>query len=156
MNITRPRTAEILKRHLYVDSLLSGTETIKEARTIKNKIIALLARGGFAIRRWVSNDERVINDLTTSVSHTNFALNADRFLKTLGITWSDDKIYYSIQPIKTTEKWTKRRVLSKIAKIYDSMDLLGPVILCAKKLMQDIWRCGLQWDEFMSQSTHSK
>ena len=61
MNIAFPRTVEILKRHLYVDDLLSGAEIIEEARVIRNEI-ALLARSDFTIRQWASNDERVIND----------------------------------------------------------------------------------------------
>jgi len=74
MNIAFPRTAEILKRHLYVDDLLSGAETIEEARVIRNEI-ALLARSDFAIRQWASNDERL---LMISVLHANFAFNVDR------------------------------------------------------------------------------
>ncbi|XP_018307413.1 uncharacterized protein [Mycetomoellerius zeteki] len=59
----------------------------------------------------------------------------------------DDQISYTTNPIKGFEQVTKRRVLSEIAKIFDPIGLLGPVILFAKRLMQDVWRCGIQWDE---------
>ncbi|RLU25767.1 hypothetical protein DMN91_001926 [Ooceraea biroi] len=49
-------------------------------------VIALLARGGFVIRQWVSNDARIINDLDSHHQHANFAFQADASLKTLGIT----------------------------------------------------------------------
>ncbi|XP_011883639.1 PREDICTED: uncharacterized protein LOC105570799 [Vollenhovia emeryi] len=41
---TYPRSAEILTTHLYVDNLLSGAETIVEARAVRNEIIVLLKR----------------------------------------------------------------------------------------------------------------
>lgn len=41
----------------------------------------------------------------------------------------------------------KRKILSEIAKIFDPLGLLGPIVLFAKKLMQNIWQSGIQWDE---------
>lgn len=32
------------------------------------------------------------------------------------------------------------------------MGLLGPIILRVTKLMQDVWKCKLQWKESVSQS----
>jgi len=39
--------------------------------------------------------------------------------------------------IKFDNKLTKRNILSEIAKIFDPLGLLGPVVLYAKKLMQE-------------------
>lgn len=155
--VAYPRAAEILKRHLYVDDLLTGAETIEEAHAIRKEIIALLSKDGFTIRQWASNDKRVINDLESKALHANFVLNGDHTLKTLGIMWNahDDKIHYKAHPINITERVTKRNVLSEIAKIFDPLGLLGPVILHAKKLMQDVWRCGLHWDESAPQTIYT-
>ncbi|XP_011691571.1 PREDICTED: uncharacterized protein LOC105452295 [Wasmannia auropunctata] len=152
-----PRAAKILESHLYVDDLLTGAGTIEEARTIRNEIIALLAKGGFTIRQWASNDERIVNDLITSALHANFTLNVDRSLKTLGVTWNarGDQICYSAHSIEITEQLTKRNVLAEIAKIFDPLGLLGPIVLYAKKIMQDVWRCKLQWDESVPQSLYT-
>lgn len=151
-SLVYPKAAEILKTHLYVDDLLTGANTINEARAIRDEVIALLSRGGFTIRQWASNNVHIINDLPSNALHANFALNVDRTLRTLGVTWNtrDDKIYYSTRPFNATVKLTKRNILSEIAKIYDPLGLLGPVILYAKRLMQDVWRCGLHWDECSS------
>ena len=153
-----PAAAQVIKSHLYVDDLLSGADSIEEARKIRDEIIALLARGGFSIRQWAANDRRIIDDLATSVLHAKFTFDEDRSFKTLGITWSTDgdKLHYSIHSIKITERITKRNILSEIAKIYDPLGLLGPVILYAKKLMQDVWRCGLQWDESVPQHIYTE
>jgi hypothetical protein len=57
----------------------------------------------------------------------------------------DDKFIFksSTQPdIKT-----KREVLREISSIYDPLGFLSPVVMTAKILMQDIWRCGADWDD---------
>lgn len=46
-----PAAARILRTHLYVDDLLTGVNTIDEARALRDDIIALLAQGGFNIRQ---------------------------------------------------------------------------------------------------------
>lgn len=51
---------------------------------------------------------------------------------------------------------TKRNVLSEIAKIFDPIGLLGPVVLFAKRLMQDIWRSGVRWDEAVPQNIYDE
>ncbi|XP_071576788.1 uncharacterized protein [Temnothorax nylanderi] len=153
-----PRAAAILKEHFYVDNLISGAKTIEDARTIRDELIALLSLGGFPIKQWASNDERVVNDLPTNELHADFVLNLDRSLKTLGMTWStrDDKICYLAHPITISGKITKRSILSEIAKIFDPLGLLGPIVLYAKKLMQDVWRCTLQWDESVPQQIYTQ
>ncbi|XP_018312448.1 uncharacterized protein, partial [Mycetomoellerius zeteki] len=152
-----PRAANVLKSHLYVDDLLTGAETIEEARAVRDETIELLARGGFVIRQWASNNECVINDLASNALHANFTLNADRALRTLGIVWNarDDTICYSANSIRRSNRITKRIILSEIAKIFDPLGLLGPIISYMKKLMQDVWRCNLQWDESVPQSIHT-
>lgn len=81
-----PRAAEILRKHLYVDDCMSGANTVDEARAIRDELIALLKRGGFIIRQWASNDKRIINELDLAAVHKNFVADADRSLKTLGVS----------------------------------------------------------------------
>lgn len=153
-----PKAAKVIKQHMYVDDLLSGADTIEEARSIRNEITAILKQGGFAIRQWASNDSRVINDLPNNTLHAIYSLGDNQSLKTLGITWNtrDDKICYFARPIEITGTVSKRKILSEIAKIYDPLGLLGPVILYAKQLMQELWRTQMHWDESVSQSTYLK
>ncbi|XP_019887192.2 uncharacterized protein LOC109610961 [Ooceraea biroi] len=95
---TCPRAAEILRKHLYVDDLLSGANSIDKARAIRDEVIALLARGGLTIRQWASNEERSISDLAAGALHASFRFDKTYSVKTLGITWhaQEDEIRYSI------------------------------------------------------------
>ncbi|XP_029172074.1 uncharacterized protein LOC114941308 [Nylanderia fulva] len=87
-----------------------------------------------------------------------YTIRDDHSLKTLGISWNTryDTICYSARPIEITDTITKRKILSEIAKIYDPLGLLGPVILYAKQLLQDLWRCRIHWDESVPQNIHTK
>ncbi|XP_070170934.1 uncharacterized protein [Polyergus mexicanus] len=152
-----PIAARVLKTHLYVDDLLTGTNTISEARALRDDIITLLSRGGFNIRQWASNDKRIINDLTPDAMNSNLILDKDNSLKTLGIAWRayDDMLHYSVRSIDRVERITKRIIFSEVAKIFDPLGILGPIILHAKKLMQNLWRCKLDWDESIPPSIHT-
>ncbi|XP_070510404.1 uncharacterized protein [Cardiocondyla obscurior] len=143
---------------MYVDDLLTGSDTIENARALRDELIMLLKRGGFVIKQWASNDLRIINDLSIEALHMNLILDNDRSLKTLGVFWNtrDDKIYYTARPIDITGSITKRKVLSEIAKIFDPIGLLGPIVLYAKRLMQNIWRAGIRWDESVPQDIHTE
>ncbi|XP_018376357.1 PREDICTED: uncharacterized protein LOC108769714 [Trachymyrmex cornetzi] len=151
-----PNAAEVLKNHLYVDDLLTGARTIEEARSLRNKLITLLSRGGFNIRQWASNEKRVIEDLSLDAVNSNLVIDKAGALKTLGISWSasNDMLTYSVRSIDRTRRITKRTVISEIARIFDPLGILGPVILYAKKLMQDLWRCKVKWDESIPTSIH--
>jgi len=75
-------------------------------------------------------------------------------LRTLGITWSvhNDQIRYTIHPIKIVEKLIKRNILFEIVKIFDPLGLFDSIVLYAKKLMQNVCRSGVHWDESVLQN----
>ncbi|XP_018377310.1 PREDICTED: uncharacterized protein LOC108770304 [Trachymyrmex cornetzi] len=152
-----PNAAEVLKTHLYVDDLLTGAETIDKARSLRDEIITLLSRDGFNIRQWASNEKRVIEDLKPDAVNSDLIFDKPNTLRTLGILWCprEDMLRYSVRSINHTKRITKRLVISEIAKIFDPLGIIGPVILYAKKLMQDLWRCKLHWDESILPSIHS-
>ncbi|GFV74873.1 integrase catalytic domain-containing protein [Trichonephila clavipes] len=69
-------------------------------------------------------------------------------VKTLGMLWdsSGDSFTYKVTT-STDCNYTKRDVLSQIARIYDPLGLLGPVIAKAKIFMQQLWLLKLDWNE---------
>ncbi|XP_053596567.1 uncharacterized protein LOC128668212 [Microplitis demolitor] len=84
------------------------------------------------------------------------SLDPDATIKTLGIRWSprDDTLFYTISA-PASEVTTKRAILSQIAKLFDPLGLLGPIIVYAKIIMQLLWKAGLAWDESIPISIHS-
>ncbi|CAK1584117.1 unnamed protein product [Parnassius mnemosyne] len=47
---------------------------------------------------------------------------------------------------------TKRHVLSKIARLYDPLGWIAPIIVTAKIYIQKLWKSGLSWDEALTES----
>jgi len=55
-----PIGAKIVKRDFYVDDLTSGRNTSEEVQEIRRQVKALLSRGSFTIRKWYSNEPRIL------------------------------------------------------------------------------------------------
>ncbi|XP_043494162.1 uncharacterized protein LOC122519062 [Polistes fuscatus] len=141
-SVNYPLGAEILNRDLYVDDLITGTDDVETLGRIRDQTIEILKRGGFNIRQWASNYRPILDKLDTKKVNVEFFSGETSILKTLGISWNThhDHLIYTVAPIDLHEKITKRRILSEIAKIYDPLGLLGPIILTAKILIQDCWK----------------
>lgn len=152
-----PIATKALRNDLYVDDLLTGANTIRDARILRDQIITVLSRGGFHIRQWASNEEKILDNLLEKNINSHLLLDKNCTLKTLGISWKihDDLFAYKVNPIDVKLKITKRFVLSEIAKIFDPLGLLAPVIFCAKLIMQKLWQCKLDWDESLPSDLHS-
>ena len=82
----------------------------------------------------------------------------DNTIKALGIFWESlhDRITYSVQHATHHNRpITKRTILAEVAKIYDPLGLLGPVVVTAKILVQKLWTLKLLWDESVSLDIHT-
>ncbi|GFW00288.1 probable medium-chain specific acyl-CoA dehydrogenase, mitochondrial [Trichonephila clavipes] len=68
--------------------------------------------------------------------------------KTLGVSWKPN-LYCFLVKVKVCldSSYTKRDVLSTIAKIFDPVGLMAPVISKAKIFLQRLWRSRLEWND---------
>ncbi|XP_031788733.1 uncharacterized protein LOC116417810 [Nasonia vitripennis] len=148
-----PRAAEILKRDMYVDDLLTGSDSLDEILKARDEIITVLKHGGFNIRQWASNHNHALDNLDEKV--LSLAPDGeDAVLKTLGVSWASkrDELAIVVKPVEIPPNVTKRVILSEIAKIFDPVGLVGPVGLHAKWIMQECWKEKVSWDESVPQS----
>lgn len=67
--------------------------------------------------------------------------------KVLGIEWRPDSDHFCCAlRIDPSPVFTKRGILSLVARIFDPLGLFGPATLLAKTIMQRTWQCNLGWD----------
>lgn len=152
------QAAKVLESDFYMDDVLSGTDDLEETIVLQQQLTALLAKGQFSLRKWRSNDAKILNHLKEEGKSDNLLmLNKDEPLKTLGLLWNHktDLLQYSIKERKDS-RITKRTVLSAIAQIYDPLGLLGPILIVAKQIMQQLWSLNIEWDESLPQELHSR
>ena len=152
-----PIAAAVLKEDFYVDDLLTGANTRREAILLRDDLIALLRKGCFPLRKWASNDPSLIPESSGGPVNTHMSLDPNSTVKTLGIQWKSrrDSIFYKVDMSSLSNVVTKRSILSQVAKLFDPLGLLGPVILNAKIIIQLLWKAGLHWDSSIPVDIHT-
>ncbi|XP_078032623.1 uncharacterized protein LOC144467610 [Augochlora pura] len=152
-----PSAAHALQHDFYVDDLITGADTVSQAAQLRDELTKLLSLGGFNLRQWASNEESLVNSCNEQAKNDTVHFNATETKRTLGVCWNArlDTISYSVSMDATSQRITKRGMLSQIAKLFDPLGLLGPVIILAKILMQELWKSKLDWDESVPQSIHT-
>lgn len=149
-----PQASQIIHNDFYVDDLLTGSNDLTELKIRCKEIYSILESGHFILRKWVSNDAQVISDISPSnISNSVLNLGKNESCKTLGIQWVpvSDNLKYNIKQsnLVTNKPVTKRNILSIIAQIYDPLNLLSPVIITFKLIIQRLWSLKIPWDSLI-------
>ncbi|XP_054744542.1 uncharacterized protein LOC129248959 [Anastrepha obliqua] len=146
-----PAASKILTESFYMDDCLHGAATVEDALNIQRQLQQLLQRGGFNLRKWMSNSTEFMRHLYTEDENLGLSrnLNLDSETNALGIYWlcDTDSIGYKTNVIPIIGDITKRQQLSDVAKIYDPPDLLAPVVVKGKAICQQLWLSGVDWDD---------
>ncbi|GFT60972.1 integrase catalytic domain-containing protein [Trichonephila clavipes] len=112
-----PDAADVICNDSYMDDILSGDTTLEGAKKLQTRLSQLLQRGGFELHKWVSNSPELLKDLSAS-------------------SYVFDKEFQDA-PVKTLE----------IARLYDPLGLIGPIVTKAKIFIQELWKIKLDWSE---------
>ena len=74
---------------------------------------------------------------------------SDQPVKTLGLSWdpTEDVYRYKTPRAKGPTPATKRSALSIIARLFDPMGWLSPILIRAKILLQKMWQSKLGWND---------
>ena len=57
-------TSKILKRDCYVDDIMTGTDSFKDAINLRDELINITKSGGFSLRKWSSNESKIIDTIS--------------------------------------------------------------------------------------------
>ncbi|XP_068146702.1 uncharacterized protein [Drosophila tropicalis] len=140
-----PIGAKTLRNDLYVDDLLTGADSVTELQHIKNDTVDILAQAGLHLTKFSSNCKEITK---TSKDEVFIAMDDQDTTKTLGMTWMPSSDIFTFRYIcDHQEPFTKRSILSVVARMFDLLGFISPVIVRCKILMQDLTLKGLDWDE---------
>ncbi|GFU32829.1 integrase catalytic domain-containing protein [Trichonephila clavipes] len=139
-----PLGSSVVMSDMYIDDVLTGAETLLEAKELKNQLINIFAKGGMVLHKWCGNNTELIE-----VSE-NYDFSDSSEIKVLGVYWNPKHDCFSFRvKIDLHELNTKRDVLSTIARIYDPLGLLGPVVAKAKFFLQKLWMLKIDWTDLL-------
>nr|XP_034195185.1 uncharacterized protein LOC117611359 [Osmia lignaria] len=141
-----PRGASVVRRHTYVDDILTGADDVSETLALKREVVAIFKAGGFELSKWASN----IPEIQEADSSNTRLFQEWSGISTLGVNWNprDDAFSLRVAAAELVrECTTKRSILSEIAGLFDPLGWAAPVLVVAKILMQDLWILGADWDQ---------
>ncbi|XP_063380261.1 uncharacterized protein LOC134666885 [Cydia fagiglandana] len=138
-----------LANNIYVDNLLTGTESVDEALDLYKEAKDKFSEISMNLREWSSNSKDFLNQIQDVAPETT--------VKTLGLNWDlkEDSLQLRAKVNKNNEI-TKRGILKTIAAIYDPCGFSVPIVLPAKLLLQQLWKEKVKWDSSLSDETKQK
>lgn len=147
-----PETCKILENSFFMDDLCISVDSEQEAIKLFHELTEILGGATFELRKWSSNNINILNYIdnnNTTNSVENYVMYHDhKDFKTLGIIWdaNEDILKFKINITYNKNKITKRTVLSTVSQIYDPLGLIGPAVIRAKLIIQQLWHLKLDWD----------
>ena len=163
----------------YVDDLVTGERTAGKAFTLFEKARDRMAKGGFNLRKWKTNDpelrekissretsktSREVSRLEDEETYAKSKLESQRGMrgeKVLGLAWNceNDTLHFNfahvIEKARNLEV-TKRNVLSLLASLFDPLGIISPVTVSMKALFQEICSNKFDWDKPLTGETTAK
>ncbi|XP_070855575.1 uncharacterized protein [Drosophila suzukii] len=163
-----PLAEEVLKHEIYVDDILSGDHTISAAQNKSLQIQNALKSANMELRKWSSNDIALLDSIPLSnrCNQTSRSWDNSDTVKTLGMHWlpNQDCFTYKLQASIPTGS-TKREILSSIARLFDPLGLIAPILISAKLILKEVTmahlhsendRKHLGWDDPVPSSIANK
>jgi hypothetical protein len=154
-----PKAANVILHDFYVDDLLTGCNDIGEAVKLYKEIKMILESVGFKLRKWSSNNTHILNEINALNEANDILFIGDnKEQKTLGLIWDpkSDCLKYDVNNVVIITDTTKREMLSSISKIFDPLGLVGPCIIIAKIMLQELWAHNLGWDDVVPENINKK
>lgn len=144
-------------RNFYVDDMLTGADSIADAIEIRDQTIRLLRESSFELSKWRSNCPELLDGVGDQGERL-VAFDKDNDVRILGILWNRDSDTFRFSN-PTSGPVTKRSILSilsEVSRLFDPLGLLGPIIITAKVILQDLCQSGVDWDESVPQDIHTE
>ncbi|XP_076247767.1 uncharacterized protein LOC143187433 [Calliopsis andreniformis] len=159
---TYPHAAKAIIQKHYVDDYLDSVNTDEEAIKLIHDFTEAHRRGGFQIRNWSSNSQKVLSRLPqATLMKGAVPLNSTTGMETriLDLQWAptDDTLGFELNMKKGLEmivtgaqRPTKREMLRTIMSVFDPIGILAPLTIRSRMLLQKVWRSGIAWDQCLT------
>ncbi|XP_065354424.1 uncharacterized protein LOC135948897 [Calliphora vicina] len=146
-----PTESHEIINNFYVDDYMSSSPDLESANSLRITLCSILSKSGFNLRKRSSNSQQFRENIepVDRAFSSDTIIDCSETVKTLGLLWNTttDCFQYSVSLMESSDKITKRHVLSEISKIYDPIGWLAPMVIRHKIFMQKLWLKGINWDQ---------
>ena len=160
-----PELVAEIRRSLYVDDLLTGGQTVQQAKERKERAVEIFNDATFNLHKWNSNAEELEPKVNSTVEDDQQSYAKQQLgvkpneSKMLGLKW--DKVQDTLtvnfpRSVDRNDTVTKRGILRNLAKIYDPLGLVSPVTLEGKLIYRDVCCAKLPWDMELDDSLRQR
>ena len=137
-----PTISSAIATKFYMDNFIYTSTSEDKLTYCYDQIKVDLEKGGFNLRDWVSNSEKVsahIPEEDRGDSHS---------AKVLGYNYDPQQDLMTIKNNKLDEEAdTKRKVLSSYSSVFDPIGVLNPLMVRGKFVLRQITKAKCSWDE---------
>ena len=133
--------AKQIKKDIYVDNVITGVDTISQAKDFYHQAKSIFSNASMNLREWNSNSKEFLSFVPQSDRSSSVEQ------KVLGLKWNltHDLLFITIPELDSNYVVTKRFILKTIASIFDPLGLISPLLVQAKLFIQSLWEKGLNW-----------
>ncbi|XP_048579040.1 uncharacterized protein LOC125560752 [Nematostella vectensis] len=134
-----------------MDDICHSEETPDKVQQLVKDLDKVLQNGGFHVKKWTTSGSAKDDDAAELD-----LLKTEHEEKVLGIAWDSktDVLRFKVQKQshstsdgKEKGPWTKRKILSRVARLYDPIGYTAAVVIKAKIGIQKLWQLGYEWDQ---------
>ncbi|XP_052430381.1 uncharacterized protein LOC127971416 [Carassius gibelio] len=147
-----PLAASFIRKNFYVDDGLVSIDSNEKANKLINEARDVLAKGKLRLHKFVSNCREVLNAIPESerasvVKDVDLNYNELPMQSVLGVKWNIETDTFSFKVDLTEKAATRRGILSVVASVYDPLGFLAPYVFVGKRVLQEMCKRGVGWDE---------
>ena len=131
-----PLGSRVLRENTYMDDILGSCSSTEEASLTISEVDKILETGRFDIKGWHSN-VRELETVEEGAQTTVLGIPWDKRADSLGIS----------EPQWTEDCSTRRIVMSNLARVWDPLGMMSPLLVSPKVAMQELWGTKIEWDQ---------
>ena len=151
--------ADTVENATYMDDSMDSVVDDQQAIELYGQLKQLYKKANMHPHKWLSNLRAVLEQIPSQERASEVLLDDGQLpsMKMLGLLLlvEEDVFTFIGLPPKAIQL-TKRTFLKKIASLFDPIGFLDPFVIQAKLVLQELWICGLEWDEELDEKLQER
>ena len=135
----------------YVDDCLKSVQKTEDTTQLIEELRQLLAKRPFRLTKFVCNDVEVLSLIPES-ERVHPLLAELPVERAIGVEWNVREDAFNFWTTERKKTPTHQGILSDVSSMYDPLGFATPFILPAKRILQQLCKDKIRWDEDISLS----